>query len=159
MRTHRPRHRQWMLFLVAAPLAAGGLAWMRSEPPAAAVERHAPPALTRSEDAVRARIERKLKRERGELPAKPQHPGDLARERYRDRAGDDGTVPMDGLLKAKAHIEAMRAASPRDAGVWTWEWLGPGNIGGRVRTILVHPTIPGRMWIGSVAGGIWRTDD
>ncbi len=28
-----------------------------------------------------------------------------------------------------------------------------------MRTILVHPTIPGRMWIGSVAGGIWRTDN
>jgi photosystem II stability/assembly factor-like uncharacterized protein len=40
-----------------------------------------------------------------------------------------------------------------------WEWLGPGNIGGRTRSILVHPTQPERLWVGSVGGGIWHTAD
>src|SRR5690348_14966053 len=38
-----------------------------------------------------------------------------------------------------------------------WEWLGPGNIGGRTRSILIHPTQPGTIWVGSVGGGVWKS--
>jgi photosystem II stability/assembly factor-like uncharacterized protein len=38
-----------------------------------------------------------------------------------------------------------------------WTWLGPGNIGGRIRSIVVHPTTPSTIWIGSVGGGVWKT--
>jgi hypothetical protein len=89
----------------------------------------------------------------------PLNPDGLARERYIKRMDEHGQVPMDGLIRAKAHIDDMRREQTADAGIWDWQWLGPGNIGGRVRTILAHPTVPGRMWIGSVAGGIWRTDN
>ncbi|MDJ0520925.1 MAG: hypothetical protein QNJ90_02505 [Planctomycetota bacterium] len=41
----------------------------------------------------------------------------------------------------------------------SWEEMGPGNFGGRIRTIALHPTVANRMWIGSVSGGIWRSDD
>jgi hypothetical protein len=40
-----------------------------------------------------------------------------------------------------------------------WQALGPGNIGGRTRGLLIHPTTPNIMWAGSVAGGIWKTTD
>ena len=40
-----------------------------------------------------------------------------------------------------------------------WTALGPGNIGGRTRAILVHPTNHTTIWAGSVGGGVWRTDD
>lgn len=40
-----------------------------------------------------------------------------------------------------------------------WKWLGPGNIGGRTRAIVVHPTNPRIMWLAAVAGGIWKTTD
>jgi len=40
-----------------------------------------------------------------------------------------------------------------------WSWLGPGNIGGRTRALLVDPTNPQVMWAGSVGGGIWTTTD
>jgi photosystem II stability/assembly factor-like uncharacterized protein len=40
-----------------------------------------------------------------------------------------------------------------------WNWLGPGNIGGRTRSIIIHPTRPATMWLGAVAGGIWKTID
>jgi photosystem II stability/assembly factor-like uncharacterized protein len=89
---------------------------------------------------------------------KPLNPDGLARERYLKRADEQGHVPMDGLIRAKEHIDRMRSQI-RDGGIWDWQWLGPGNVGGRVRTILTHPIVPGRMWIGSVAGGIWRTDN
>ncbi len=41
----------------------------------------------------------------------------------------------------------------------SWFSLGPSNIGGRTRAILVDPTHPDRVWAASVGGGIWRSDD
>ena len=38
-----------------------------------------------------------------------------------------------------------------------WTWLGPGNIGGRVRSILIHPTLTDILWCGSVSGGVWKS--
>jgi Divergent InlB B-repeat domain/Calx-beta domain/Viral BACON domain/Bacterial pre-peptidase C-terminal domain len=38
-----------------------------------------------------------------------------------------------------------------------WTWLGPGNVGGRIRSIVVHPSDPQTMWVGSVGGGVWKT--
>jgi hypothetical protein len=40
-----------------------------------------------------------------------------------------------------------------------WTSLGPGNIGGRTRSLVVHPTNANIMWAGSVGGGVWRTDN
>ncbi|MEE8170378.1 MAG: hypothetical protein V3T70_07510, partial [Phycisphaerae bacterium] len=37
--------------------------------------------------------------------------------------------------------------------------LGPGNVGGRIRAIVIHPDEPNIMWVGSVSGGIWTTSD
>ena len=41
----------------------------------------------------------------------------------------------------------------------TWSPLGPGNVGGRTRAILIHPTNPTTMWAAGVAGGIWKSTD
>ncbi|MCZ0982126.1 hypothetical protein O1L60_33290 [Streptomyces diastatochromogenes] len=38
-----------------------------------------------------------------------------------------------------------------------WEWLGPGNIGGRTRGIVVDPGHPNKMWAASAGGGVWIT--
>jgi len=40
-----------------------------------------------------------------------------------------------------------------------WEPLGPGNIGGRTRTLVIHPTQPDIMYAGGVSGGVWKTTD
>jgi hypothetical protein len=39
----------------------------------------------------------------------------------------------------------------------SWRWLGPGNVGGRIRSIVVHPKQPETLFAGSVGGGIWKT--
>jgi hypothetical protein len=87
---------------------------------------------------------------------------------------ENGEVPLDGLEKARRHVELMQAARaernqaqqeitghivPDGAGITpgSWTWLGPGNIGGRVRSILVDPQDANRLWVGSVSGGIWQT--
>jgi photosystem II stability/assembly factor-like uncharacterized protein len=37
--------------------------------------------------------------------------------------------------------------------------MGPDNLGGRTRSIIVDPADARRMWVGSAGGGVWRTDD
>jgi len=112
---------------------------------------------------------------------------DLPRARQAFRAAqarnDDGRIPPGALGAALRELRTMRARPARQrrvAGLPTertveprgliatslagltqdrWEWLGPGNIGGRTRSILVHPTQQLSIWAGSVGGGIWRTAD
>ena len=82
---------------------------------------------------------------------------DYLEYRRLSRADSTGNIPMNALLRAKKHIENMPSYKSKDAGLWEWEWLGPGNIGGRIRTILSDPDDPNIIWIGSVSGGIWKT--
>ena len=98
-----------------------------------------------------------------------------------------GIIPTNALANALNQLNALRAQQtapapiariptgsqvipqtlgqvpppPPTAGLQTRTWipLGPGNIGGRTRSIIIHPSIPNTMWSGSVGGGIWRTDD
>ena len=59
--------------------------------------------------------------------------------------------------------ESMAAAAAEPAGAAVpvtrtgWTAIGPGNVGGRVRSILVHPTTSTTMFAGSVGGGIWKS--
>ena len=48
---------------------------------------------------------------------------------------------------------SLQALQPR------WQPIGPFTIGGRVRTVVHHPTKDGWVYIGAAAGGIWRTTD
>ncbi len=82
---------------------------------------------------------------------------------------ENGRIDPDGLRNARRHIEEMKKVQPArrlkqrdhiaEAGVLpdSWESLGPGNIGGRVRSISINPTNTLDILIGSVSGGIWRT--
>lgn len=38
-----------------------------------------------------------------------------------------------------------------------WKNIGPFDIGGRVRSIAVHPNNPNIVYIGAAAGGIWKS--
>jgi len=40
-----------------------------------------------------------------------------------------------------------------------WTPVGPGNIGGRTRTLVIHPDDPDIMYAGGVSGGVWKTVD
>lgn len=59
----------------------------------------------------------------------------------------------------------MRAVAQRDAmpqldgaaPAVGWQWMGPGNIGGRLRGLLIHPTQPQIMWVGTAGGGVWKS--
>ncbi len=95
----------------------------------------------------------------------PDHPDEAARFRRLQLQDEKGKIPIDGLEKARQHVKRMRVAAKADpkqlAGIKpeSWEPLGPGNIGGRIRSIVISPINTDRMWVGSVSGGIWRTTD
>src|SRR5262245_60243842 len=101
---------------------------------------------------------------------RPDQPDEALKFRRLQLQDEKGVIPPDGLQKARLHVEAMRRAQrqqlqqgiqPKTAGIRadSWSWLGPGNIGGRIRSIVIHPTNALRMWAGSVGGGIWRSND
>jgi hypothetical protein len=39
----------------------------------------------------------------------------------------------------------------------TWQNLGPGNVGGRTRALIIDPVTPNTMYAAGVAGGVWKT--
>ena len=100
-------------------------------------------------------------------PTRPDKPDEAIRFRLQQESVK-GVVKPDGLIKAiqqrKQLILQRQAAltasslSP-DIDKDNWIKLGPGNIGGRIRTIYIHPTNTNLIFIGSVGGGIWKSTD
>ncbi|MBM3535887.1 MAG: hypothetical protein FJX60_22985 [Alphaproteobacteria bacterium] len=99
--------------------------------------------------------------------AKPDRPGEWARWRAMGLRDDSGEIRADGLGTALAQRSAMLAQSTARgvaapaAGLDATRWssIGPLNIPGRVRAIAIHPSDGNKIWIGGVAGGIWKTTD
>lgn len=46
---------------------------------------------------------------------------------------------------------ALAAAQPQ------WRNIGPFNVGGRIKSVVCHPTQHGTVYIAAAAGGIWKT--
>src|SRR5438105_851500 len=96
-----------------------------------------------------------------------------------------GRIPRDAYARAKAHVDRLRANAaarsvesapapqisaamfsaaapastlgPAPISPQNWRWLGPGNIGGRIRALAISRMSPSTMFAGSVGGGIWKT--
>ena len=104
--------------------------------------------------------------EEGEM-AHPDEPDEAARLRFLQDRNQHGNIPNNALIKAaeqaeKLRIETMPGTPPSelppaaniDRSLWTWR--GPGNVGGRIRSIAIHPTNPQVMWVGGVGGASGR---
>jgi photosystem II stability/assembly factor-like uncharacterized protein len=63
------------------------------------------------------------------------------------------------LTGAPRRHDDPRAKSVAGRALGEWEPLGPGNIGGRTRTLVIHPSQPDIMYAGGVSGGVWKTTD
>lgn len=95
-------------------------------------------------------------------PLKPDKPLQAAMQRYQARLNADGTLPDNALMKAKHQRDMMVSqAGQQRAGVSpaVWQYVGPNNIGGRIRAIVCHPTNTNILWVGTASGGIWKTTD
>lgn len=124
------------------------------------------PKLHRSPEAIREKIARKeaklARGDREESKGGPASgPDEVMLQRRMARLDDDGEIKPGVLMDAKAHSDLMPMIEIEDedplsdGGIWNWEWAGPGNIGGRVRTVCFRDASV--MFIGSAGGGIWRS--
>jgi photosystem II stability/assembly factor-like uncharacterized protein len=83
---------------------------------------------------------------------------------------EHGRIPPGALQRAYQQKKSMRflpeawaellpkrqGIGPEEAEQLMWTSIGPGNIGGRIRSIVIHPTAD-LMWLGAVGGGVWET--
>lgn len=75
---------------------------------------------------------------------------------------DLGYVPVDAVVNAREQVSSMfsgNAANKNSALGLDWEEMGPDNIGGRVRAILIDRNDPQRMYTGGVSGGLFYSDN
>jgi len=66
---------------------------------------------------------------------------------------------LEELRDREARLDKTREAGLAPGGVSRWQELGPGNIGGRTRKLLIDPTDPRVMYAGGVSGGVWKSID
>jgi hypothetical protein len=135
----------------------------KSQKPKARKTPSAGEAKEAEEEEAEAR-ERKMEEREKKYGPRPDHPGEAMAFRMLSYRDENGYIPPDGLMKAKAHVNEMRAlaasgAAPPAAGISRggWTWKGPGNIGGRTRAIAIDPANANNILAGTVGGGIWRS--
>ena len=89
---------------------------------------------------------------------RPDSPGEAMEFRYRERLSENGKIPPNALMLAKQDRDAMIAAggfNARNGGITSASWtpLGPGNIGGRIRSIVLHPSFATNNTVSATSTG------
>ncbi|HQW80730.1 MAG TPA: Calx-beta domain-containing protein [Pseudomonadota bacterium] len=101
-------------------------------------------------------------------------PGEAAEFYMRKRlAPDMKSIPVERLLQGYEQMKSMTQYSSSleqtfnnsadvaqrapDAVLAAWSELGPGNVGGRTRAIVIDPVTPDIMYAGGVGGGVWKS--
>ena len=84
----------------------------------------------------------------------PSAPADDWFERQRAFPFDE--IPNDQYLKAVEYVKSMPLYHNSDNPL-PWTLAGPTNIEGRITTIVIHPTIPQTVYVGSANGGVWKS--
>ena len=107
-----------------------------------------------------------------EREAGPDSPDEAMRWVLLAHRDENGNIPRDGLMRARQQAQAMRVVEAQNSqaveaagGIFStagiarggWTWVGPSNIGGRVRAIAIHPANTSLILTGSVSGGIWKS--
>ncbi len=152
------------LFLVAGPVAAEAPGTGEVD-----LQKRAPT------DRLLRKVEKTKKN--GGKPGKPFDQPAEAQEFFLQKRSPDGVSPISArdYMKARERMDGMPVYStaagtfvarpegpppPPAAGtLGAWQALGPGNVGGRTRALVIHPTTPSTMYAGGVAGGVWRSTD
>ena len=79
-------------------------------------------------------------------------------ERYFTAKQHADRMPLYSLAQRR-FVGAPQKGAARDANLGAWQPVGPGNIGGRTRSLVIHPNDVNIMYAGSVGGGVWKTTD
>ncbi|MES2765041.1 MAG: T9SS type A sorting domain-containing protein [Bacteroidota bacterium] len=91
------------------------------------------------------------------------NPGARFKEFYEQRSYPFEAVPEQARLKAMQFVDTKMRSKSSAASLLAaqpqWRPIGPYTVGGRVKSVVVHPTNPQIVYIGSAAGGAWKTTD
>ena len=68
-----------------------------------------------------------------------------------------GEIPVDEVLRVRKQIAQNSLVSKAPNIQWTE--MGPDNVGGRTRALIVDNQNPNRYWAGSVSGGLWVSEN
>jgi photosystem II stability/assembly factor-like uncharacterized protein len=101
-------------------------------------------------------------------PDRHDQPEEAAAYRALKQGGTDD--PFRSLAAAREQMRQMsRYSTAADAlvradatpaeksSIGRWQFLGPGNVGGRTRVLVIDPARPEVMYTGGVSGGLWKT--
>lgn len=76
---------------------------------------------------------------------------------HNQRAYPTGIIPAEWKQKALKHIEQNNLSKTSSSSFVAWNAVGPNNIGGRVRSVVIDPANSSIMYCGSVSGGVWKS--
>ena len=95
------------------------------------------------------------------LNDKPENPAERDAWRLAQKGGDYDPKKVLAAQKMTQRLVQTHVDKPtnRDGGLNSWSSLGPGNTGGRIRAIAINPNDANEIFIGSVAGGMWKSTD
>jgi hypothetical protein len=110
----------------------------------------APEARTDREDSAREAIEFYLLKRTGGAP--------LPAERVLAARRHARGMPLYSIAQRRL-LPAGGRMTAHDMVLGSWQPLGPGNIGGRTRSLVIRPDDPNTMYAGAVGGGVWKTTD
>jgi hypothetical protein len=116
------------------------------------------------DEAIRRYLERRLPRGQKDLPIERYF---RAREHIRNMpqhsARTGRVLPSQTQMgqatgfPADAFGDPSASAADTSGILASWQSLGPGNVGGRTRALLVDPGSPDVMYAAGVAGGVWKS--
>ena len=151
-----------LLALAVGLLAATGTAGDRpsgdtpSDPAAPASPRA---VVTRPFDEPDAAAEHAWRKRQGPGPGFDAAAAYRTAREHMDRMPRFSTSLGSALAKRPRPSAPDLAAFAAKRLLGTWGPLGPGNIGGRTRVLVIDPTDPDTMFTGGVSGGVWKTVD
>ncbi|MGH9835711.1 MAG: hypothetical protein ACRD9Y_22050, partial [Blastocatellia bacterium] len=67
------------------------------------------------------------------------------------------STALDRIVTKGENLTASLSAAEMAPNAATWTPLGPGNIGGRTRALLINPQDANLMYAAGVSGGVWKT--
>ncbi len=106
------------------------------------------------DEAMEDYIRRRLPEGMTELPVERY----VAAREQANRMEQYSTV-LGRKLPSRNEMKARGESGKTAALAGNWTELGPGNIGGRTRALVINPVNPDIMYAAGVAGGVWKTTD
>ncbi len=121
-------------------------------PDAPEVRRARRPGYDQPAEAIKYYLKKRIPEGETELPVEKYFEA-----RVQMREMPQFSTALDRAWTSQSAMQNDMMAAPQQQKLGTWTPLGPGNIGGRTRAILIHPQDPNMMYAAGVAGGVWKS--